>query len=156
MTTKSKHEHVDWYALWMQQSHDFFDSAQENLQHLFKSERTIKPEEHLEEINAWLDNLKKQWGSMQLAEQQKMYANYWKMLTTMCIEGTDLMLKEWIKRSHSDNPIMSIRELYEVWLNCCQEIYKQTMHTKAYQDTYGDLMNAAFHYWTSFIPKQDK
>jgi len=156
MTTKNKDQYTDWYALWMKQSREFFDSAQDNLQTIFKEGASTKPEDHMQEINDWLKNLKKQWTFTELSEQQKKYNEYWQMLTTMCTEASDLMLKEWIRRSHADNPIKNTRELYEVWLNSCQEIYKKNSQTKIYQEAYGEFLNAAFTYWGSIIPGRDK
>jgi hypothetical protein len=136
---------TNWYEMWMKQSKDFFSTAQENW---FKN-----PQDHLKQIEQWMDTLKNQWEYSQLTKEQKAYQEYWIMMTKMCNEASDLMLKEWIKRSHDNNPIKSIRELYELWLECCHEVYQKSLQSKTYQDAYAEFMNAAAKFWKSAIPK---
>ncbi len=144
---------TEWYDLWMKQSKEFFDSANKNLQDMFEPGAFAKPEDHLKQINQWLETLKNQWKFTQFSEQQKAYENYWKMMSKMCNDASDMMLDKWMERSREDKPIKNIRELYELWLNCCQEIYKKSMVSKDFQEAYGEFMNAALHFWKSTMPK---
>lgn len=144
---------TNWYEVWMKQSKQFFETADKNLKGMFEKGSSVNPEDHLKQIQQWLDNLKAQWQFTQLTEQQRKYENYWKMMIHMCNEASELMLQEWIKRAHEPNPVKNIHDLYELWLNCCQKVYEKSMHTPHHQDFYGDYMNAVIQFWKSSIPK---
>ncbi len=145
---------TNWYDLWMKQSREFFETANENLQTLFENGAFINPEAHMAQINLWVQHLKSQWQIDQFQEkQQKAYEKYWKTMGKMCSDACDMMVDLWIKRARDQNPIRNIRELYELWLNCCNDIYKKSMHSKSYQDVYGEFMNAALKFWKSAIPE---
>lgn len=141
------------YRVWMKQSEQFYESANQNLKFMF-DQKSFNPEDNLKAVNKWLEILKQQWQFAQLTEEQKPFANYWALMSKMCNEATDKMLHEWIKRSRSQNPITSIHDLYELWLDCCHEIYKKSLDSKAYQDAYSDFVNAAFKFWESYVPKR--
>lgn len=143
----------EWYELWQKQSKEFFDSAEKNLKIFMEQGSAFNPENHLQQIQQWMSLLKSQWQFMPLTEEQKAYASYWQMMMSMCNEACDRMLSEWIKRTREQQPIHSIRELYELWLNSCHEVYQTSIRNKAYQDAYGDFMNAAFKFWDSVMPK---
>lgn len=156
MTTKAKKANFDsnnWYELWMKQSKEFFETADKNLKDLFNKGAFVNPEDHLKQIQEWMDTLKNQWQFNQLNDQQKAFENYWKTMMKMCNDASDMMLQEWIRRSRDQHPVKSIHELYELWLNCCHEIYQKSTHSKTYQETYGEFMNAAMKYWKSTMPK---
>lgn len=142
-----------WFELWTTQSKMFFESANKNLKDLFEKNAAIDPTKHMRQIQQWMDTLKTQWQFIELNEQQKVYANYWKQMEKMCNDASEMMLQEWIKRSKEQDPIKNVRELYELWLNCCHEVYKKAMYSKSYQAAYGDMMNAAIKYWQSVMPK---
>lgn len=143
----------EWYDLWTKQSQEFFETADRNLKDMFGKNTFPNPEDHLKQIQKWLDSLKTQWQFTQLNEQQKMYENYWKMMSKMCSDASDMMVNQWIKRNREHDPVKNTRELYELWLNCCQEIYEKSMHSESYQKAYGDFMNSAIKYWKSVTPK---
>lgn len=144
---------TNWYDLWMKQSKEFFDSAEKNLQGMFKPGVQVNPQEHMEQINSWINSLKHQWQFTKLNDQQKAYENYWNVMTKMCTDASDMMMKQWMQRSKDNNPVRSVRDLYELWLNCCNEVYRSAMHSKSYQEAYGEFMNAAIHFWKSSLPK---
>lgn len=141
------HFDADWYELWTKQSREFYESAESNLKEIFGEAALGNPENHLKQIQKWLDSLKDQWQFNQLTNDQKIYQDYWKMMAKMCNEASDMMMKEWVKRSREDHPIKTIRELYELWLNCCHEVYKKSLTSNAFQETYGELMNASLKFW---------
>lgn len=144
---------ANWYDVWMKQSRQFFESANVNLKDLFASNAFANPEDYRSQIDKWLEMLKSQWQFIELNEQQKSYQNYMKAMMDMCNEASDMMVNEWMKRSKENNPVKNVRELYELWLNCCQKVYAKSMHSKSYQDVYGEFMNATLDYWKSVMPK---
>lgn len=145
--------YAQWYKLWMEQSNIFLASANKNLKDLFDQSTTVNPEEHLKQIHAWLESLKQQWNVDKLAQEQNAYANYWQQMSAMYKEASDKIIEEWTKRFKSGEPIKNVNELYELWLKCCHEIYQKSLHNKAFQETYGEFMNAAMKYWKSTMPK---
>lgn len=145
--------HTNWYELWMKQSKDFFDSANKNLSNIFTKNAKVNPEEQLKQINQWLEAMKTQWEFSQLTEEQKVYATYWKTMSKMYQDASDLLLVEWIKRTREKNPVSSVRELYEMWLRCCQEIHEKSLRTKSYQESYGEFMSTAFKFWKNYMPQ---
>lgn len=154
MNEKTKTDfNANWYDLWMKQSKDFFDSADTNLKDFFAKGAFSNPEAHLKEINAWLQTLKNQWEFTQLTAEQQAYQSYWKIMMQMCNQATDLMLDQWIKRAQNQQPIKTIRELYELWLDCCQQVYQKALQSNAYQKAYMEFMQAAFKFWQTATAK---
>jgi hypothetical protein len=142
----------NWYDVWMKQSKEFFDTAEKNLKGVFNQDN-LNPQDHMKQINDWMETLKNKWQAMHLDEQQKAYINYWNAMSKMSMDANEMMLKLWMQRSKEHNPIKNIPELYELWLNCCNEVYKNAMHSKSYQEAYGEFMNAAIQFWKSALNK---
>jgi len=153
MSKNESNFNPNWYELWMKQSQDFFTTAEKNLQGVFGENTKVNPEDHLKQINQWLDALKKQWEYTQLSDEQKAYKMYWDVVTNMYNDASKLLLDQWIKRSREQKPITDIHELYELWLNCCHEVYQKAMQTKAYQEAYSEFMNAALKFWQATTQK---
>lgn len=145
------HFDANWYDLWMKQNKAFFESAEKNLKEMFESNEFAHPEEHLKQINAWLDTLKHQWDFSQLTKEQKVYQEYWKNMAALCTEASEKMVQEWMKRGSEHHPIKNINELYELWLHCCQNAFQQSLQKKAYQEAYSDFMNSALKIWKSTV-----
>lgn len=143
----------DWQEMWMQQSKAFFDAAQNNFKEFSDQKTFFDPEKNMQQINEWMEKLKESWQFSALSPEQKAYQTYWQMLTNMYNEAADLMLSQWVKRTQEKDPIKNWRELYELWLNACQEIYQKTLKTQAYQSAYGDFMNAAIKLWQTSLNK---
>jgi hypothetical protein len=113
----------------------------------------MNPEDHMKVIHQWSENLKKQWNMTQLTEQQKVYENYWKMVHKMYVDAADMLVQQWTQRTKENNPVQNTHDLYSLWLQCCNTIYKQAMHSHSYQEAYGDMMNATINFWKSALPK---
>ena len=145
---------INWYDLWMKQSKYFYESADKHLKDMFAKGALGNPEDHLKQVNEWLETLKKQWQFANLSEEQKAFANYWQTMSKMCSDGADLMMQQWIKRFQDKDPIKNTHELYELWLSCCHEVYQKSLQTKSYQDTYGEFMNTAMKFWKSYTPNK--
>lgn len=150
---KQSDSNANWYEVWMQQTKTFFDSAEGNLAELFTSKAQANPDAYLAQMHAWLETLKKHWQFTALNEQQQATEKYWQAMSMMCCEASELMAKQWLQRAKENKPVKNIKELYELWLNACHEVYAKAMHSSAYQTIYGDLMNASIHYWQSVLPK---
>lgn len=139
---------TNWLEWWNTQSKVFHESANSNLKNMFNHSESVDPTKHMQQITAWLETLKAQWQMNDLTEQQKTNQQYWMMMGKMCSEASDLMLKEWIKRTKENNPVHNVHELYELWLGACSEVYQKAMQQDAYPKIYGDMLNTAFKFWT--------
>jgi hypothetical protein len=148
-----KDMYQEWYELWTKQSKAFFDSANENLQHLFSNHSQLKPEDQFEKMQEWLNQLKQQWQKQAFSSDQKNTAAYWSSTLQMFNEAAEQMLQKWAERQHNNDSIKNVHDLYELWLNCCHEVYQKSLKTSSYQETYTNLMNQALQYWKNFIPK---
>jgi hypothetical protein len=144
---------TDWYELWMKQSKEFFETAEKNFKGSIDQGSFPNPDEHMKQIQQWLDALKNQWQFVSLNEHQKVYEQYWKNMAKMCNDASLLMLEQWKKRTHEQKPIKDIYELYDLWLASCHEIYENAMRTKSYQEAYAEFMKAALKFWKSAAPK---
>jgi len=151
---KTENKFTDWYELWMKQSQDFFTTANKNLKDLFEKNGFVKPEEHADQINQWLENLKKQWETFQVSHEQQAYQSYWKMMTQLSDDAFNLMMQQWKKRNEESKPIKNIQELYELWLNCCREVYQKSLQAHSVQEAYTDFMNSAVKFWTAAMNKK--
>lgn len=138
------------YELWMEQSREFFKTADEHLKKTFVKDTTVNPEENIENIRAWLKLMKQNWKEAKHAQDAD---EQWQAMTTICSDAADMMLEEWIKLAREDKPVKSIQELYELWLRCCNDSYQQSMRIKQFQDTYGEFISTAFRFWNNAAPR---
>lgn len=97
--------------------------------------------------------LKLQMQMLQAKEQQKALQDYGMRMTKMGMQVSELLMKEWMIRAKENKPVTSSREMYEVWLDCCHKVYGQAMHEAAWQQTYGECVNAVLHYWKAMLGK---
>lgn len=153
MKTEDKYNFFqDWQKLWISQSKEFFESAEKNLKDIFNA-KTFNPEEQMDQIQEWIESFKKQWEMSTLTTEEKAYRAYMKVMTEVYNNAANLLQKNWIKRIKNQKPITNVRELYELWLDCCQEVYEEALRSKAYQEAFTEFMNSAFKLWKSSITK---
>lgn len=142
----------NWYEQWMQQSQAFLTSAEKNLRDVFGN-NTSDPLKYMTQIQQWMESMKQQWEFAQLTDEQKAQQVYWKMMTGIYQEAMEMMFKQWVKRTEEKDPVKSIRELYEIWLDCCHEVYQKSLKSQAYQTAFADMMNASFKLWQQALQK---
>lgn len=145
--------YTNWYEHWLNQCKEFFISADKNLKEIFTEEAFLHPEENLQRMRDWVRFLKSQWDIANLTNEQKTQLMYWQMLYQMYNNAADLLIDHWLKRTRENNPIKSTHELYELWLDCCREVYEQSLRSKAYQDAVSEFMNTMFKAWKTSIPR---
>lgn len=141
----------EWYELWMNQSKLFFDVTNTHLKNLFTQGGNFQPQDHMKEIQDWIETLKKQGQANAFSEQLKAFPKYAEMMTQMYIQAADLLFQRWMSDNKEGQPITSIKDLYALWVDCCHEVYSKEMHSKSFQEAYGEFMNAAIHFWKSAI-----
>lgn len=149
---KDQFDSNQWYAMWLQQTQAFFQSADENFKKIFNEQPYMNPEKHRAQLEAWLDTLKQHWQMLQLAEHQKNLQAQWQTMLQMWSDAADLMLKEWLKRG-VDQPIKNAHELYELWLKCCGDVYKHHLASQKIKDNYNQFVSMATDFWKGVLPK---
>jgi hypothetical protein len=141
----------EWSNIWMQQSKLFNEIAKEQLQYFFDQGHYKQPDKHMDVIHEWLSILTKQWNFSPYNEQLKSYEQYTNLMNDMMLKTSQMLLDRWIAIAKTNQPINNVRDLYELWLSCCHDVYSETMHTKAYQDVYGELMNQTLQFWKTMM-----
>ncbi|OGT62782.1 MAG: hypothetical protein A3E85_02940 [Gammaproteobacteria bacterium RIFCSPHIGHO2_12_FULL_45_12] len=137
-----------WYDIWMKQSAAFFSAADENL--------FVNPSDNRDKMSALIQVLKNQWQAMPFPGLQKNKETYWQQMLTLCQKACDVMLGEWIKRTQEDNPIKDPKELYELWLHCCQSEYQKSLQSSSFQEAYGAMMNDMMQYWQAPMMRKNE
>jgi class III poly(R)-hydroxyalkanoic acid synthase PhaE subunit len=66
------------------------------------------------------------------------YAATYSEIGVKCIEALQAKLQE---RTTEDKPVDSLRELYELWVDSCEQAYAEYVSTDKYAETYGRLIN---------------
>jgi hypothetical protein len=145
--------YTNLYDIWIKQSKEFFETANDHLQDFFSKNNMLSPENHIDQIKTWLNHLKNQWEQAPFTSKQESYQQYLTMMNKIFNEASELMIKKWIKRVEEKEPIKNSLELYELWLDCCYEAYQKSMFIKAHQELYGNMMDAAIKFWKENIPK---
>lgn len=148
----SQFDSNQWYALWIKQTQEFFQSADANLKNIFKDQPYANPEQHRQQLEAWLETLKQYWQTMQLADNQKNLQAQWQTMLQMWKDAADLMMKEWMKRG-VDQPIHNTQELYDLWLKCCGDVYKQHLASQRIKNNYNDFVSMTMDFWKGVLPK---
>lgn len=136
-----------WYDLWLKQSNVFFELTQEKLKGLFATGPLVDPKQHIEQLQQWLDALKNQWKQNIPAENESEQQQYWQMMGKLCNDATDSVLDALNKHTRERGPVKNATELYQLWLNCCQEVYQKAVVSPAYQNAYGEWLQTALKFW---------
>lgn len=144
---------TDWQQLWTDQSKIFMDTANKNFEDLFAKNAQLNPEQYQEQIQEWVANMNKQWADIYKNCGDTDQAKYWEAMAQTSKQASEMMLEQWMKRAQQDDPIKSVKELYELWLSSCHDIYMKNIQSNAYQQMYGDMLNDAMKYWKSGINK---
>ncbi len=58
------------------------------------------------------------------------------------IDTLELLSKKVIARAEKGEEIKSLREVYDLWVDCCEETYNEFVFTDEYAEVYGHLVNA--------------
>lgn len=73
-------------------------------------------------------------------DYQNAYARYARAYTEMAKRSLDEL---WARIQQRDEPIESVRELYDLWVECSERVYAEEVKTKEYVALHGELVNAA-------------
>ena len=135
-----------WQAFWFKQSKQFFDTANEHLKDIFK-EKSVDPNDYLDEINEWLADFQKKWQATFTDLSSSEPISYLTTLNKIFNQTTKLFIKKWAKKNKGKNPIENMIGLYELWIASCQEAFKKYQETEDYQNAYAELIHSAIQFW---------
>ncbi len=80
-------------------------------------------------------------GKLALA-YEKAFQRYFATFMEMGKRSVDLLQKRLHERTANNQPITSIRELYNLWVDCSEEEYGTYVMTDEYAEIHGELINA--------------
>lgn len=73
---------------------------------------------------------------------EKANQRYFATFMDMGKRSVELLQKRLHERSQANNPITSLRELYNLWVDCSEEVYGAYVLTDDYVQVHGELVNA--------------
>lgn len=132
---------------WLEHSKAFYDALNSQWRQYLAQGKNYDPNEHLTEIQTWLDNVKEQWQTTVDNIADPATKQYWQHLFTIYSNAADSMLQTWLERAKEHHNVQSPQELYELWLNACKEAFADSMRSSEYQSMYKDMFNAAAKWW---------
>jgi class III poly(R)-hydroxyalkanoic acid synthase PhaE subunit len=83
-----------------------------------------------------------QHGARLLLDYERALQEYMQIHSKAGIDTLERLSKKVIVRAEQGEEIKSLREIYDLWVDCCEEAYNDIVFTKEYQDAYGRLVNA--------------
>lgn len=81
-------------------------------------------------------------GARLLLDYERALQEYTQLHSKTGIDTLERMSKKVIERAEKGQEIKSLREIYDLWVDCCEEAYNDIVFTEQYQDAYGHLINA--------------
>jgi polyhydroxyalkanoate synthase subunit PhaE len=81
-------------------------------------------------------------GARLLLDYERALQEYTQLHSKAGIDTLERLSKKVIGRAEKGGEIKSLREIYDLWVDCCEEAYNDIVFTKEYQDAYGHLINA--------------
>ena len=78
-----------------------------------------------------------------LLDYQKAYQKYSTFFIEINKQSLDCMRDRLLARAEGDEePITSVRELYDLWVDCSERVYAQNVLTDSYAKMHGEMINA--------------
>lgn len=81
-------------------------------------------------------------GARLLLDYERALQEYTQLHSKVGIDTLERLSKKLIARAEKNAEIKTLRELYDLWVDCCEEAYNDIVFTEQYQDAYGHLINA--------------
>lgn len=78
-----------------------------------------------------------------LLDYQKAYQKYSAFFVEVNKQSLDLIRDRLLTRAQADGkPITTIRELYNLWVDCSEQVYAQNVLSDSYAEMHGEMINA--------------
>jgi class III poly(R)-hydroxyalkanoic acid synthase PhaE subunit len=81
-------------------------------------------------------------GMRLLLDYERALQEYTQLHSKAGIDTLERLSKKIIDRAEKGEEIKSLREIYDLWVDCCEEAYNDIVFTEEYQDAYGHVVNA--------------
>ncbi len=79
-----------------------------------------------------------------LMEYQRVYQRYVSVYVEMGRRSVERLQRKVAERAkEGGEPVSSVRELYDLWIQCSEEVYAETTLRDEYVDLHGELVNAS-------------
>jgi len=73
---------------------------------------------------------------------EKAYQRYVAACMDMGKRSVEMLQKQLQERGGNNQPVTSVRELYNLWVECSEQVYGETVMTDDYVEVHGGLVNA--------------
>lgn len=75
-------------------------------------------------------------------DYQKATQNYNNLLTRVGIEAVERMRKRILEMAETGEEIHTLRQIYDIWVDCNEEAYANLAHSDEFSELYGEVTNA--------------
>jgi class III poly(R)-hydroxyalkanoic acid synthase PhaE subunit len=75
-------------------------------------------------------------------DYQKAMQDYAIALSKVGVKSTDRFQEKLNESASSDEPVTSLREFYNIWVDACEEVYGEYAMSGEYSEMYGEMVNA--------------
>jgi class III poly(R)-hydroxyalkanoic acid synthase PhaE subunit len=83
-----------------------------------------------------------QLGARLWAEYQKCFNEYQALLSAAGARAVDILRERIVKLDAEGGKIRSLREIYDLWVDCNEEAYSELVYSKEYSQKYGRMVNS--------------
>ena len=77
-----------------------------------------------------------------LLDYQKAHQKYTSFFVEINKQSLDCMRDRLLARTQEDEPITSVRGLYDLWIDCSEQVYARNVMTEDYAKMHGEMINA--------------
>jgi class III poly(R)-hydroxyalkanoic acid synthase PhaE subunit len=81
-------------------------------------------------------------GARLWAEYQKCFAEYQALLSAAGARAVDILRERIAQIGAEGGKIRSLREIYDLWIDCNEDAYAELVYSKEYAEKYGRMVNA--------------
>lgn len=140
------------HDIWLKQSKQFFEQSLPLLDQYFATPAADE-EQALFALDEMIYYFKAQIKTQQSffnflppisVTQQAVFPKYFSLLSEMTDEAVDLLHEKMRAKIKKNTSPQSLRDFYELWLECGEEIYEKWLHTDKFLAAFGEIMNGMF------------
>lgn len=140
------------HEIWLKQSQQFFEQSLPLLDQFFSSPYADE-EKALFALDEMIYYFKAQIKSqhslfhflppIDLSKQAR-FPKYFAMLADMTDEAVNLLHEKMRAKIKKKTVPQSLRDFYELWLECGEEVYQKWLHTDKFLAAFGEIMDGMF------------
>jgi|GEM_PF-4713645 len=140
------------HEVWLKQSKQFFEQSLPLLDRFFSSSFT-DVDKALFALDEMIYYFKAQIKSQGIffhfippisSQHQGDFPQYFSLLSDMTDEVVDLLHEKMREKIKNNSSPQSMREFYELWLECSDQVYQKWLHSDKFLSAFGEIMNKMF------------